>query len=434
MELSSADSQLLAGLLNENCSCSTLDKATLEDRLSEFDLSPLSNGNPMIERYYSETPSFIALDELEEMRRTIKSIRRALALPKIRNKFLGEANEGDSERKSEGGVFLSFDFHRTSEGPKLIEINTNAGGAYLQFKLLQSQISCCKEIDPFFPNHDYLNRLEERFFSIFLEEWKLAGRENLPKSIVILDENPEMQFLYPEFVMFRDLVRSHGISCEILSPEDISFKGGALFSGGNRIDLIYNRLTDFHLSHLRNEAIRLAWESGDVVLTPNPRDYSLFAMKSNLIHLSDPEFLRDAGLGSADLETLQKAVPKTRSVSSDQSEKLWQERKNLFFKPTEGYGSKAVYNGGKITKSKFNEILTGGYISQELVDPSERRTSISGVPIRLKMDIRAYVYRNEILLLASRLYQGQTTNMRTPGGGFSPVFVLSKDFGGEGSV
>ncbi|MEJ1937171.1 hypothetical protein WDZ92_43815, partial [Nostoc sp. NIES-2111] len=27
-------------------------------------------------------------------------------------------------------------------------------------------------------------------------------------------------------------------------------------------------------------------------------------------------------------------------------------------------------------------------------------------------------------LIAARLYQGQTTNMRTPGGGFAPVFVV----------
>jgi hypothetical protein len=29
-----------------------------------------------------------------------------------------------------------------------------------------------------------------------------------------------------------------------------------------------------------------------------------------------------------------------------------------------------------------------------------------------------------VLLLAARLYQGQTTNFRTPGGGFAPVVVV----------
>jgi hypothetical protein len=42
---------------------------------------------------------------------------------------------------------------------------------------------------------------------------------------------------------------------------------------------------------------------------------------------------------------------------------------------------------------------------------------------RMKADFRCYVYAGRIQLLAARLYQGQTTNFRTPGGGFAPVFV-----------
>ncbi len=30
----------------------------------------------------------------------------------------------------------------------------------------------------------------------------------------------------------------------------------------------------------------------------------------------------------------------------------------------------------------------------------------------------------KVLLVAARLYQGQTTNFRTLGGGFAPVFVI----------
>lgn len=41
-----------------------------------------------------------------------------------------------------------------------------------------------------------------------------------------------------------------------------------------------------------------------------------------------------------------------------------------------------------------------------------------------KMDVRLYTYDSHVLLVAARLYQGQTTNFRTPGGGFAPVFVI----------
>ena len=42
-------------------------------------------------------------------------------------------------------------------------------------------------------------------------------------------------------------------------------------------------------------------------------------------------------------------------------------------------------------------------------------------PQSLKFDVRCYVYDGHIQLVAARLYQGQTTNFRTPGGGFALV-------------
>ncbi len=42
----------------------------------------------------------------------------------------------------------------------------------------------------------------------------------------------------------------------------------------------------------------------------------------------------------------------------------------------------------------------------------------------LKVDLRNYVYRGRVQLIAARLYQGQTTNFRTPGGGFAPVLTV----------
>jgi hypothetical protein len=39
----------------------------------------------------------------------------------------------------------------------------------------------------------------------------------------------------------------------------------------------------------------------------------------------------------------------------------------------------------------------------------------------MKVDVRNYVYAGAVQLIAARLYQGQTTNFRTEGGGFAPV-------------
>jgi hypothetical protein len=44
--------------------------------------------------------------------------------------------------------------------------------------------------------------------------------------------------------------------------------------------------------------------------------------------------------------------------------------------------------------------------------------------VQRKVDVRFYTYDGELLIAAARLYQGQTTNFRTPGGGFAPVFFV----------
>jgi hypothetical protein len=40
----------------------------------------------------------------------------------------------------------------------------------------------------------------------------------------------------------------------------------------------------------------------------------------------------------------------------------------------------------------------------------------------LKFDLRDYTYDGQVQWVAARLYQGQTTNFRTPGGGVAPVY------------
>jgi hypothetical protein len=159
------------------------------------------------------------------------------------------------------------------------------------------------------------------------------------------------------------------------------------------------------------------------VLTPNPRHHALYADKRNLVLLSDEINLREFGASDDDIKTLLAGIPRTQLVSADNAEYLWQERKHLFFKPATGYGSKAAYRGDKITKRVWDEILQGDYVAQQQIPPSERGILVDEQEIALKMDIRAYVYAGEIQLLAARLYQGQTTNFRTQGGGFAPVFV-----------
>jgi hypothetical protein len=273
-----------------------------------------------------------------------------------------------------------------------------------------------------------LERLDATFVQMFLSEWRLQRGEAPLRNVAIVDDAPMQQYLAPEFELARLLFERHGIAAVIADARELQWRGGRLWHhalpAGQPVDLVYNRLTDFDLAAPAHAALHDAYVQGAAVVTPHPHAHAVHADKRNLIALSDDAQLAAWGASEADRATLRAVVPLTQAVSAENAEALWTQRRRLFFKPATGYGSKAAYRGDKLTRRVWDEIVTGGFVAQALVPPSERLVDVGGEPVRLKLDVRAYAYDGRTLLLAARTYAGQTTNFRTPGGGFSPVVVL----------
>jgi hypothetical protein len=325
------------------------------------------------------------------------------------------------------GVFLGFDFHLTSGGPQLIEINTNSGGALLNTVLARSQQACCREMFTEFEPTADLKNLEKLFFEMFSEEWRRQRGEAVLGRVAIVDDNPSGQYLYPEMRLFERMFTRFGTEAVIADARELVWREGQLWYGARPVDLVYNRLTDFYLEEPAHAALRAAYEAGAVVLTPHPRAHALYADKRNLVTLSHDGTLEALGVPAEARAILVAGVPRTEPVTLERAEALWAERRKLFFKPAAGYGSKAAYRGDKLTRRVWQEILRGNYVAQTLVLPSERRLEVDREETDLKLDVRAYVYNGAIQLVAARLYEGQTTNFRTPGGGFAPVFVVNAE-------
>jgi hypothetical protein len=257
---------------------------------------------------------------------------------------------------------------------------------------------------------------------MFREEWVRQRGSGAPSSIAIVDDHPDQQFLYPEFVLARRALERRGISTTIVDASHLDYSGSRLRFEGQVIDLAYNRLTDFALNRPEHAAVRAAYGDAAVVLTPTPYNHALLADKRNLAALSNAALLKEWGVEVGTRSAL-RAIPRTVVVTAENASDLWQERKKLFFKPSGGHGSKAVYRGDKLTKRVWQEIAQGGYVAQNLVRPSERLIMVDGEPQQRKVDVRLYTYQGTTLLGAARVYQGQTTNFQTPGGGFAPLFL-----------
>lgn len=413
-------SQLSAATLNGDCHSARVDRAALQHAMQ-------AQGEPwhglVTERcphLFADVPVFIAPAQLRQMREVIEAVERVVALP-----GWGESGEHPHpqplprrERGGALGVFFGYDFHLNSDGAYLIEINSNAGGGFLNALLLDSQ----REAG--WPGAAVAEEnLEQAFLEMFRNEWRLERGAVALQTVAIVDEQPEAQYLHPEFLLAQRMFERAGIAATIADPAALHARGDGLYLDGRKIDLVYNRLTDFSLKQY--PVLRQAYLEGGAVLTPNPAHYARYADKRNLARLTDADGLRALGANEADIATLRAGVPQTIVVKADMESTLWAERKQWFFKPNSGFGSKGAYRGANLTRRVFEEIMHGGYVAQHMAAPGERSVCVNdGEPVPLKYDMRCYVYDGQVQLVAARLYQGQTTNFRTPGGGFAPVYLV----------
>jgi hypothetical protein len=420
--------------LNRDCFCISLNDGALTAALRQ-EWGQSADAEAFLARsasVFSARPVFVAGQHLQRMAEVVQAVEAVVALPSYRNAVLAAAPSGASPAQTAGphglqvgakGVLFGYDFHLADGRLSLIEINTNAGGAMLNAVLARAQRSCCDDMDGLVPSPQDADRFEQQLVAMFRQEWQLGRPGAGPLTrVAIVDEAPEAQALYPEFVLFQRLLRRNGIDALIADPSSLHVHAGRLWCADLPIDLVYNRLTDFYLEHAANAVLRQAWLQQAVVLTPHPQAHALYADKRLLACFSDEQRLKALGVPAGVQAVLLAHVPHTQVVTPERADALWAQRRQLFFKPVAGYGGRAAYRGDKLTRRVWASILEGDYVAQALVQPGERHVSAGVDDPPMKFDLRAYVYNAQVMWVAARVYQGQVTNFRTPGGGFAPVF------------
>ena len=410
---------------NQGCGLITMDEPELW-RALETDLAEAGLPGPLFDShasFFAEAPVFLSRHHVVRMGEIIGAVESVARMERYREKIREWAPPIAGFDPGPRGVFFGYDFHLGPDGPRLIEVNTNAGGALFNTYLAKAQQACCQPVAELLVGIAEPAAIEDAFVAMFREEWRMKRPGQELARIAVVDVAPREQPMYPEFVLFRRLFERSGIEAVVADPSELVLREGALWVADAKVDLVYNRVCDFYLEAPEHEVLREAYASGAAAVTPHPRAYALYADKRNLTLLSNAEELRSLGVGDAVAETLAAAIPATLRVVPENAGELWQRRRGLFFKPVTSYGSRGAYRGAKLTRRVWDSIVAGEYVAQELVRPSQRQVVMDDSTVALKVDLRAYAYAGEIQFLAARLYRGQTTNMRTPGGGFAPVFT-----------
>ncbi|MBF0309280.1 MAG: hypothetical protein HQL56_07110 [Magnetococcales bacterium] len=301
-------------------------------------------------------------------------------------------------------LLMGYDFHLSPDGPRLIEVNTNAGGALL---------ACRAQFGASF------GKAPVRFRSALLQELSEAGLSPAhgPVRLLVMDENPPGQFLYEEMALAVDLFRQWGLEADCADPVALQADAEGVFWRGEPVHALYNRHCDFYLEEAALQGVRAAWLAGKVHLSPDPRAYGLLSDKRCLTVWSDAGVLQELGLSAEEAAWVAERVPKTVLMANMDAESLWRERRHWVFKPVQAYGSRGVVLGDSISRSRFQALDPATTLAQRFVPPTLTR---QGEEVR-KTDFRLFVWREKILGLAARIYRGQVTNFREPGSGYARV-------------
>lgn len=324
-----------------------------------------------------------------------------LVLTKMRDgaaAFWSEARSlvDPKDLRPELGVCTSFDFHVNGSDAKLIEVNTNASLSLI-FHALEDMRNLSRP--------EFLKELIDSF----LNEHKLRTRSDAPPRIAIVDENVDQQKMRIEFHLFREQFERRGLFARVVDLKDLTWDASSntLTAQDEHFDFVYNRHTDFYFASPDSAALRAAYDSGKVTITPNPSNYIQLADKKVLIELSK----------KAVTEPLREILLESYLASDFSADELWARRKDFFFKPLSSYGSKGVYKGKSISRKILDQIMTHDYIAQTRFSPG--RVTHDGQ--EFKFDVRLITYGPHYQIAGARVYQGQLTNFATLGGGAAPI-------------
>src|SRR5574343_482179 len=227
-----------------------LERRQLDAALSAagLDATAMAETHPAL---FSLTALALPAAALAATRDLVAALDAVAALPAWQARVLAWAPAIAQLPQAAQGVFFGYDVHLTVDGPKLIEINTNAGGALLNALLLKAHGRQAEAA-----------ALEAAIVAMVRAEWA-AARGDVPLTrIAIVDEQPASQYLAPEFQLFKQLFEAHGIAAVVADPAELVRAGDGLCHAGQPVVLIYNRLTDFALATPAHAHLAAVYQAG----------------------------------------------------------------------------------------------------------------------------------------------------------------------------
>ena len=271
-----------------------------------------------------------------------------------------------------------------------------------------------------------------------LKSYKQFGGTKKP-NIAIVEFRPAYHSSKSEYELFRDFFRQEGHAVEIVSPEQLEYRGRVLRKGNFDIDVVYRRvgvqefLIRFDLTHPLVQAYR-----DRAVCVVNSFRSELAHKKAMFALLTDEALT--ARFPAAERKAIRDHVPWTRMVAAakttyrdgtiDLPEFITHNRERLALKPNDDYSDQHSYFGWEMDAAGWDRALKQAmrapYVVQERVEPVRSvfpLVSFGQLEFReMQVDVHPHAYLGKVQGCSSWLSTGKTGF--SSAAGIVPTFIL----------
>jgi uncharacterized circularly permuted ATP-grasp superfamily protein len=278
----------------------------------------------------------------------------------------------------------------------------------------------------------------KHLLNALLKSYKQFGGSKQP-NIAILEFKTAHHPGRSEYQLFRDFFRQEGYNVELVSPEQLEYRGGILRHGAFPIDLIYRRLgvQEFLLRFDLSHPLVQAYRDRAVCVVNSFR--SELAHKKAMFGLLTDETLT-AKFPAEERKAIREHVPWTRLVAHakttfedktvDLPEFIVQNRDRLALKPNDDYSDQHSYFGWEMDGADWDRALKQAmhspYVVQERVEPVRSifpLMTFGQLEFReMQVDVHPHAYLGKVQGCSSWLSGGQSGF--STAGGIVPTYIL----------
>ena len=272
-----------------------------------------------------------------------------------------------------------------------------------------------------------------------LKSYKQFGGTAKKPNIAILEFRAPYHSGQSEYELFRDYFREEGYQVEIVSPEQLEYRGGVLRRGPFEIHVAYRRLgvqeflIRFDLTHPLVQAYR-----DRAVCVVNSFRSELAHKKAMFGLLTDETFT--AKFPANERKAIREHVPWTRLVAAakttyedktiDLPEFITHNREKLALKPNDDYSDQHTYFGWEMDaigwERALKQAMRTPYVVQERVAPVKSvfpLMNFGHLEFReLQVDIHPHAYLGKVQGCSSWLSTGKTGF--SSASGIVPTFII----------